>query len=93
MPCGANDHVTSLKFCIACFIVFCRVHDVKELVQHVQSYHETKVVSHVKKFDNMAKFEEWKQEEEVASSAYFVKQRAPWINNNMKHIYFYCNRY
>ena len=72
---------------------FCRVHDAKELVQHIQSNHETEVVSHTKKFDNMAKFEEWRQEEEASSSAYFVKQRALWINNNMKHIYFYCNRY
>ena len=81
--CHVNDHV----------IVFSRVHDVKELVQHIQSHLETEVTSHIKKFDSMAQFEEWKQEEEAASNAYFVTQRAAWINNNVKHIYFYCNRY
>ena len=62
-------------------------------MQHIQSHHETEVASHTKSFDNMAKFEEWKQEEEVSSNAYFVTQRAPWINDNIKHIYYYCNRY
>ena len=42
----------------------------------------------------MARFEEWKQGEEESSSAYFVTQRAPWINDNIKYIYvLYCNRY
>ena len=49
--CHVNDHV----------IVFSRVHDVKELVQHIQSHHETEVTSHIKKFDSMAQFEEWKK--------------------------------
>ena len=37
-------------------------------MQHIQSHHETEVASHTKSFDNMAKFEEWKQEEEVSSN-------------------------
>ena len=40
----------------------------------------------------MTTFEQWKQEEEAASNAYVVKHGGvPWINNNMKHIYLYCN--
>ena len=36
----------------------------------------------------MTIFEQWKQEEEAASNAYFVKHDGvPWINNNMKHTY------
>ena len=74
--------------------VFYRVNDAKELVQHIQSIHETKVLSQTKKFNNMTKFEQWKQEEGAASIVYFIKHgRVHWINNNMKHIYLYCNRY
>ena len=43
-------------------IVFSRVYDVKELVQHIQSHHQTEMACHTKKFDSMAIFEEWKQE-------------------------------
>ena len=39
------------------YTVFYRVNDAKELVQHIQSIHETKVLSQTKKFNNMTKFE------------------------------------
>ena len=75
------------------FLYGCSYHPtISDLVDHLQSQHNTQVQIQKLHFPDVETFKLWKKKEERRTYSNYVQQCAPQLYCDKQHWYYYCNR-
>ena len=74
-----------------CFSLY-RFSNVHKLEEHLTTHHILVLQIETFTFDSLDDFYQWKEEEEVHTSSWYVQKCAPQLINEKEHHYYYFNR-